>query len=74
MTTVIVGFILVAVLLATRLMKPSEPHHVYGYAVSVTLPTTHLYHVIPLLDSYSSPGFYSPLASQAETTLHTNKE
>lgn len=27
-------------------MKPSEPHHVYGYAVTVTLPTTYLYHVI----------------------------
>ena len=27
-----------------------------------------------LLDSYNSPGFYSPLASQAESTLHTNKE
>ena len=45
-TTGIDGFILVAALLATKLMKPSEPHHVYGYAVTVTLPTTHLYHVI----------------------------
>ena len=26
-----------------------------------------------LLDSYNSPGFYSPLANQAETTLHTNE-
>ena len=26
-----------------------------------------------LLDLFNSPGFYSPLAAQAETTLHTNK-
>ena len=45
-TTVIDAFILAAILLATKLMKPSEPHHVYGYAATVTLPTTHLYHVI----------------------------
>ena len=45
-TTVIDAFILAAILLATKLMKPSEPHHVYGYAATFTLPTTHLYHVI----------------------------
>lgn len=45
-TTVIDAFILAAIPLATKLMKPSEPHHVYGYAATVTLPTTHLYHVI----------------------------
>ena len=39
-TTVIDAFILAAILLATKL------HHVYGYAATVTLPTTHLYHVI----------------------------
>ena len=45
-TTVIDGFIPPAVLLATKLMKPLEPHHVYGYAATFILPTTHLYHVI----------------------------
>lgn len=73
-TTGIDGFILVAALLATKLMKPSEPHHVYGYAGDCN---TANYSSVPcnsLLDSYNSPGFYSPLASQAESTLHTNKE
>ena len=67
------AFILAAILLATKLMKPSEPHHVYGYAATVTLPTTHLYYVILCWTYLIHLDFIHHLQLRPKPLIRTNE-